>query len=129
MPNNKTNVGLVVIFCIIMLLGILYDLPYCTSVFFFLFLLFGVPMEKIYFQKKRVKLGIAKANRSNVCITRKHYLLLYVASAVIGSILNVAAVFFSMPNYLIVGMDIVIMVICRVIHGQMERSLVKEEPS
>lgn len=129
MPNDKISAKLAVIFCITMMAGTLYNLPYCVSVSFFLFLLFSYPMRRRYFQKKRVKLGIEKDDRSNVCITRKQYLSLYVTSAVIGIIFNVAAVFYSAPDYLIVGIDIVIAVICNVIDFIMKRSLIREEQS
>ena len=120
MTNDRINLVLFVIFLIILILGVLNDLPYCASVSFFLCLLFDDPMYRNYARRKRVKLGIAEADSLNVCLTRKQYLLLYVTSAVIGSILNVIAVFFSMPSYFIIGMDIIITLICSAIHTKME---------
>ena len=87
-------------------------------------------MEENYSRRRRIELGIVKADdRGNVYITKKQYFLLYGISAVIGSIFNVIAVFFSMPHYLILGIDIGITVICNVIHFIMKRSLMREEPS
>ena len=129
MPDNKISVGLVVVFFIIAVLGVIYNLPYCASVFWFLWLLFSVPIERSFFHKKRVELGIVKANESSVCITRKQYLLLYVISGILGSILNVVGVFLSMPSYIMLGIDIVIIVICDVMHGKMQSCLHEEEQS
>lgn len=129
MPDDKISVGLVVVFFITAILGIIYDFSYCAAVSWFLWLLFSGPIQRSYFEKKRAKLGITKADGSRTCITRKQYLLLYITSGILGSILNVLCVFFSISDFIILGMDIVLCVICDLIHGKMELSLVAEGQS
>lgn len=129
MPNDKINVGLVVILFIIAVLGDINNLSYCFFVALFLCLLFCTPLERSNIQKIQVKLGIIKAVKSSSCITRKQYLLLYATSGIIGSILNVICVFFSMPSYIMLGIDIIIIAICAVIHCKMQLSPREEEQS
>lgn len=129
MSADKINIGVVVVFFIIVVLGGIYNLPYCASVAFFLCLLFSTPLERNFFQKKRMELGLVKAVEGSTGITSKQYLLLYVTSGIIGSVLNVAAVFFSMPSYIMLGIDIVVIAVCDVMHGKMQYSLREEERS
>lgn len=126
MPDEKINVGLVVVFFITAVLGEIYNLPYCASVSWFLWLLFCTPIERSFFKKKRMELGIIKPDAGSADITRKQYLLLYLICAITGSILNVVGVYFSVPTYILLGIDVVVVVICDVLHGKMELSLVGE---
>lgn len=126
MPNDKINVGLVVVFFAAMVAGDFMDYSYATYIFTFLFVLFAVPLEISNTRRIQKKLGIVNSSETSTGITRNQYLLLYVTSGIIGSILNAAGVFFSMSGYILYGIDAVIVVACIVIHRKMINSPVGE---